>query len=141
MFYQPLLYALLAQVGLTFLVWIYLYHLRLGKIFRDGINPQKLANRYEAQLLMAEVAGPSDNFKNLLELPVLFYAAIAVSLILFIQNPLLDAMAWAFVILRGVHSLIHITYNRVVHRFFTYFASAIMLWGMWGYIAWYILTR
>ena len=141
MFYQPLLYALLAQVGLTFLVWIYLYFLRLGKIFRDNIEPQQLAIRSEAQLLMAEVAGPSDNFKNLFEVPVLFYLAITVSLILFIQSPLLDGMAWAYVMLRGIHSLVHITYNRVVHRFIVYFSSTLMLWGMWAYIGWYILTR
>ena len=67
MFYQPLLYALLAQVSLTFLVWVYLYSTRLGKIFRDDIDVQKLGNRSEAQALLAEVAGPSENFKNLFE--------------------------------------------------------------------------
>jgi hypothetical protein len=141
MFYQPLLYALLAQVALTFLVWIYLYWTRIGKMLTSGISPQQLANRHEAQALMADVAGPSDNFKNLFETPVLFYMAIAVALVLFIQNPLLDSMAWAFVMLRGVHSVVHITYNRVVHRFIVYFSSTLLLWGMWGYIGWYILTR
>ena len=141
MFYQPLLYALLAQVALTFLVWVYLYSTRLGKIFRDKIDPQRLSNRNEAQALMVEVAGPSDNFKNLFETPVLFYAAVTVSLILFIQNPLLDSLAWSYVFLRALHSVVHITYNRIVHRFFVYFSSTLVLWGMWAYIGWYILSR
>ena len=80
MFYQPLLYALLTQVALTFLVWVYLYYTRMGKIFRDNINPQDLGDRSAAQLILVEVAGPSDNFNNLFETPVLFYVAIAVSL-------------------------------------------------------------
>ncbi len=141
MFYQPLLYALLAQVALTFLVWVYMYSTRLGKIFRDNIDPQQLSNRNETQSLMVGVAGPSDNFKNLFETPVLFYAAVTVSLILFIQSPLLDSMAWSYVMLRALHSLVHVTYNRVVHRFLVYFSSTLVLWGMWGYIGWYILSR
>jgi len=141
MFYQPLLYALLAQVALTFLVWAYLYFTRLGKIFRDGIDAQDLSNRTEAQVLLADVSGPSDNFENLFETPVLFYAAVTVSLILFIQNPLLDSLAWSYVMLRALHSFVHVTYNRVLHRFMVYFSSTIILWGMWAYIGWYILTR
>ena len=141
MFYQPLLYALLAQVTLTFLVWVYLYYTRLGKIFSEDIDAQQLSNRVDAQVLMADVAGPSDNFKNLFETPVLFYVAITVSLVLFIQNPLLDSLAWSYVMLRAVHSLVHITYNRVLHRFLVYFSSTLILWAMWAYIGWYIVSR
>ena len=141
MYYQPLLNALLVQVGLTFVVWVYLYYTRLGKIFRDNIDTQQLRSRAEAQLVMAEVAYPSDNFKNLFETPVLFYVAIAVSLILWIHNPLLDSLAWAYVVLRAVHSLVHITYNNVIHRFTVYFSSTLILWAMWAYIGWYILSR
>jgi len=141
MFYQPLLHALLAQVALTFLVWAYLYYTRIEKMLRENIDPQELDTRSEAQVLLVAVAGPSDNFKNLFEIPVLFYAAITISIILFIQSPLLDSMAWGYVILRALHSLVHITYNRVIHRFVVYLSSTLMLWGMWGYIGWYILTR
>lgn len=141
MFYQPLLYALLAQVALTFLVWVYLYYTRLGKMFRDNIDPQRLVNRSDAQVLMAEVSGPSDNFKNLFETPVLFYVAITVALVLFIQDPLLDGLAWAYVMLRVAHSLVHISYNLVMHRFIVYFSSTLILWAMWAYIGWYIVSR
>jgi hypothetical protein len=40
--------------------------------------------------------------------------------------------AWAYVALRGLHSLIHVTYNRVVHRFLVYAASTLLLFGMWA---------
>ena len=120
---------------------MYLYSTRLGKIFRDDIDVQKLGNRSEAQALLAEVAGPSENFKNLFETPVLFYTAVTVSLVLFIQNPIMDSLAWTFVLLRAVHSVVHLTYNRVLHRFIAYFSSTLALWGMWAYIGWYILTR
>ena len=40
--------------------------------------------------------------------------------------------AWAYFGLRVVHSLIHVTYNRVVHRFLVYVASTLLLFGMWA---------
>ena len=92
-------------------------------------------------MLMAEISGPSDNFKNLFETPLLFYIAITVALVLFIQNPLLDSLAWAYVMLRVVHSLVHVSYNHVVHRFMAHFFSTLVLWAMWAYIGWYIVSR
>jgi hypothetical protein len=39
--------------------------------------------------------------------------------------------AWGYAGLRALHSLIHVTYNRVVHRFLVYVASTLLLFGMW----------
>jgi hypothetical protein len=45
------------------------------------------------------------------------------------------ALAWAFVALRALHSLIHVTYNRVVHRFAAYAASTLCVFALWGLLA------
>jgi hypothetical protein len=78
----------------------------------------------------AAVSNPSDNLKNLFELPVLFYA---LALLLFVTNGV-DAAhlaaAWLFVILRIAHSLVHCTFNRVMVRFSCYFVSSLALWFM-----------
>lgn len=53
---------------------------------------------------------------NLLELPVLFYV---VGLMLYVTagaSSLVLALAWSYVALRILHSVIHLTYNKVVHR-------------------------
>jgi hypothetical protein len=47
------------------------------------------------------------------------------------STPGFVAAAWAYVGLRALHSLIHVTYNRVVHRFLVYVASTLLLFGMW----------
>jgi hypothetical protein len=122
---------MLAQVGLTFLVWIYLYVTRLAEMGRKDIDPQRLASRSAGQALLTESAGPADNFRNLFELPVLFFLAVVLALVLLIQDDLLVQLAWAFVALRAVHSLIHCTYNRVLHRFVAYAASSLVLLLMW----------
>jgi hypothetical protein len=131
MFYQPILLPMLAQVLLTFLVWIYLYVTRLAEMGRKDIDPQRLASRSAGQALLTESAGPADNFRNLFEMPVLFFLAVVLALVLLIQDDLLVQLAWAFVALRAVHSLIHCTYNRVLHRFVAYAASSLVLLLMW----------
>lgn len=141
MFYKPLLYPLLIQVGITALVWIYLYFTRLSEMARNKIDPQDLVDKDKAGTLLKAVSGPSDNFKNLFEIPVLFYTAILLCLILFIQNSVIVTLAWMFVLLRALHSLIHVTYNRVVHRFLVYFCGTLVLWAMWFMIATVVIFK
>ncbi|HEX9721372.1 MAG TPA: MAPEG family protein, partial [Ramlibacter sp.] len=75
------------------------------------------------------------------ELPVLFYAAVLLSLVLMIQDAQLVRLAWGFVLLRIVHSVIHCTYNNVSHRFVAYALSSLFLLFMWIRLGAYILTH
>jgi hypothetical protein len=77
----------------------------------------------------------SDNFRNLFELPVLFYVALLVLASTGHVSPATLLLAWLFVVLRVLHSAIHCTYNRVVHRFYAYLAGGVVLWVLWGVIA------
>lgn len=138
MFYQPILLPLLAQVALTFVVWVWLYVTRLGEIGRKDIDPQQLTSRAAAERLLTESAGPANNFRNLFEMPVLFYLAVVLSLILFVQDTLLVQLAWAYVALRALHSFVHCTYNRVLHRFLAYAASSLVLLLMWVRVALFV---
>ena len=71
------------------------------------------------------------NMANLLEVPVLFYL-LAVLVILFeINNQLLVDLAWLYVVLRLVHSIIHISYNNVPHRLIVFVLSVVTLMIMW----------
>ena len=141
MFYKPILLPMLAQVLLTFLVGIYVYVTRLYEIRQKNIDPQNLAHRTDGQSLLVTSEGPADNFKNLFEMPLLFFLAVLLSLILLIQDDLLVSLAWGFVLLRTIHSLIHCTYNRVMHRFMAYVASSLLLAFMWLRLGLYILTQ
>jgi hypothetical protein len=120
-----------AMVGVTALVWFKLYADRLGEMRTKRVDPQALAT-VRAAAGKLERTQAADNFRNLFEVPVLFYVlCIAVS-----ANggstPGIVAAAWAYVGLRTLHSLIHVTYNRVVHRFLVYAASTLLLFGMWA---------
>jgi hypothetical protein len=141
MFFKPILIPLLVQVLLTFSVWIYLFARRIPEIKNKGIDPQRLRDRAAAHTLLPESADASNNLKNLFELPVLFYAAVLLALVLMIQDMLLVVLAWGFVALRVVHSVIQVSYNNVNHRFAAYALSSLILLFMWIWLALYILTN
>jgi hypothetical protein len=129
------------MVFLTFSVWIYLYVLRVPETKHMKTNLDDLQTRTQAAKLLTVSAATSDNLKNLFEMPVLFYLVAMLAMLLLIQDVLLIRLAWGFVILRIVHSVIHCTYNRVMHRFIAYIASCLFLILMWIRLATYILMN
>jgi hypothetical protein len=141
MFYKPILLPMLALVFLTFFVWIYMYVTRLSEIRRKRIDPQDLDTRVHGQALLTESSRQADNLKNLFELPLLFYVAALLSMVLMIQDQFLVELAWGYVALRYIHSFVHCTYNRVMHRFMAYAASCIVLIFIWARLAAYILMH
>jgi hypothetical protein len=74
----------------------------------------------------------SDNFRNLFEVPVLFYALCAVLSSAQHVSTFFVVGAWLYVALRYLHTFIHLTYNRVTHRFAVYALSTAVLFVLWG---------
>lgn len=129
-----ILWPMCAQAALTAAIWLWMYMIRLNEIRVRHIDPQSLSDVRAAAAILKNTAA-SDNFRNLFEVPVLF---LAVCLAMFgtgLVTPLQVGLAWAFVGLRTVHSLIHVTYNRVTHRFAVYVASTLCVFLMWGLFA------
>ena len=116
---------------LTALVWIYMYARRLTYIKTHRIPPQELTTPEKAAKLLPEaVALPANNVRNLLELPVLFYALCLYLYVTGWADTVHVISAWLFVALRAVHSVIHCTVNVVTLRFLSYFAAGLVLWFM-----------
>lgn len=131
---RALLAPAVAQAGLTLLVWVALYVARLREMRRRRIDPQSLATSRQAAGALDDVAA-ADNFRNLFEVPVLFFAALPALALLGAAGPAAVTLAWAFVALRALHSLIHLTYNRVVHRFVVYVLGTLSAFALWGLVA------
>lgn len=118
-----------ALAALTFGVWVLLYARRIP--FLRGADLQVMAVRDGRPLTPAFVSAPSDNLQNLFEMPVLFYVVCLALAVTGQATPALVTAAWVYVALRAVHSLIHCTYNTVLHRFLAYALSSLVLAGMW----------
>ena len=68
---------------------------------------------------------------NLLELPLLFYVICVIAYTAQTSSVLLLPLAWSYVSLRLVHSIIHIAYNDVFHRFLAFALSNGVLIALW----------
>ena len=120
-----------AMMILTLAVWVYMYVRRIHFIKTTKLSPNDLAVPGElARRSPTAVSNPSDNLKNLFELPVLFYA---LSLYLFATGQVDAAYVyagWIFAGFRALHSAVHCTFNLVMLRFWLYAISAAALWFM-----------
>jgi hypothetical protein len=128
---HAILYPLFAQVGLTLLVWLWMHTSRAYALQTNHIDPNELLSVEDEKRLLKSVLGPSENLVNLYEMPVLFYIACLLAYLSHTLTTALFGLAWLFVAFRALHSLIHCTYNRVMHRFSAYMISSLCLWGMW----------
>lgn len=128
-----------AMVALTIVVWLRMFFVRVGQMKRERIHPQAVATSAQALARLTD-SRVADNFRNLFELPVLFYLAICVAAIAGLATTATLVLAWLFVLLRVVHSAIQCSYNKVMHRFQAYLAGGIVLWLLWAWLA-FLLYR
>lgn len=115
---------------LTFVVWVYLYVRRLPFVLSGEFNPERGTS---LELDMASPAGivhPSDNLKNLFELPVIFYALVLLLYVTGQVDVVYLVAAWVFTGFRILHSMVHCTVNFIPARFPIYVLSAFSLWFM-----------
>lgn len=125
-----LIMPIFSLMGVTASVWLVMYYKRISYLKKNNIDPQKLSTR-QAKLEMNipdYVSNTADNFNNLLELPIIFYVTCMLASLNNLTSPWLIVLAWGYVSLRIMHSVIQCTYNRVMHRFAAYFLSSIFLW-------------
>jgi hypothetical protein len=129
----------IAMTLLIAIVWVRLYQERIGELRSRRIHPQQIATSRAMAETMQNVKA-SDHFRNLFEVPVLFYVLCGFLAITKLTTPLLLACAWGFVLLRAYHAYIHLTHNKVIRRFQAYVASTTVLWVMWAIFAVRLLT-
>lgn len=135
-----MIYPMFAMVVLTFVVAIYMLSLRVSAV-RSGrvkLSAFRLNNEETMSPRMLQVAR---NYSNLFEMPVLFYAAGAVTLALNLNSIAISILAWLFVVSRIVHSLIHITSNNVIRRMQAFMAGNLCILLIWMLIVWDYTTH
>ncbi|HXP67425.1 MAG TPA: MAPEG family protein [Steroidobacteraceae bacterium] len=125
---------------LTLIVWVYMYSRRIPFLQKSRTDLNTLTAAELARISPPAVSNPSDNLKNLFELPTIFYAMV---LYLHATNSVDGAYliaAWVFAGFRILHSGMHCTVNIVLVRFWLYCLSALALWFMVVRAAMHALT-
>ncbi len=133
-----ILYPLLAMFLLTCLVAATMLRRRIAFYKQNRVHPQKTATSAQMTAVMPDSRAP-DNFRNLFELPVMFYvSALTIYATSLICMPHL-ILAWGYVIARYVHSFIQCTSNVVMHRFYAFVTSGVFLVSIWLMLAYQLL--
>jgi len=114
------------QMMLTVTVLMYMAFKRLT--FISSQKNIQIRKRGELERLSPpSVSNPSDNLKNLFEMPVLFYALCIYLFITQQVDTYYVLAAWIFVFFRILHSIMHCTLNIIMIRFYLYLASCMAL--------------
>lgn len=122
---------------LTFVVWLLLLLRRLGYATGNNIHPESMKTPEDVAGLLPEKAmAPANNLRNLTELPILFYGLCLFLYVAGLVDSVFVAAAYVFFIARAVHSVIHCTYNKVMHRFMAYLVSSFALWFILFRVVW-----
>ena len=114
----------------TLLVFTLIPYRRLRAIAAGRVSPNEF-RLGESALVPDDVCLPNRNIINLFQMPVLFYLACLVLYVTQLSDSWFVYLAWAYVILRVVHSVIHVTYNKVRHRFIPFALSNFVLVAIW----------
>jgi len=127
----PILAPVVALVAWTLVMMIWLYAVRFPALARKGISLKGRVGSKGGDLdgvVEPEAQWKAHNYNHLLEQPTLFYAiAITVALIGSGDVWINVWLAWAYVALRILHSLIQATVNVVRWRFLTFMAASLCL--------------
>lgn len=126
-YFQSILGAVLALVVWSLLIWVWMYVKRIPAMNKAKIAPQDARFPGSLSGLPDSVRAAADNYNHLMEQPTIFYALAFVTYLLSLQTPFTAGLAWVYVGLRVVHSLIQITANRVALRFLVFALSSIVL--------------
>ncbi|MGI9281006.1 MAG: MAPEG family protein [Endozoicomonas sp.] len=124
----------LGMMLLTFIVWTYMFIQRLVHMTAHQIDPQQAISPDKFNAMVPDkVSAPGHNLRNLVELPLLFYAlCIYLYLTSQVDTGYLYA-AYIFLAFRVLHSVVQCTFNNVNLRFASYLVASFALW--------YILIR
>lgn len=126
--HSPILAPVVVLVAWSMVIWAWMYATRLPAIRRARMRLDPSAPRGEQMsTLPADVRWKADNYNHLMEQPTLFYA-VALSLALLGRGVGANlALAWAYVGLRVLHSLVQATWNKIEVRFSLFFLSSLAL--------------
>ena len=124
---NTLIAPVMALVAWSLVIWLWMYVRRIPAMSKAGIKPQDAAFPGSLNVLPGGVRAAADNYNHLMEQPTIFYAAALAIQVAGHADGWALHLAWAYVALRMVHSLVQVSVNAVTLRFLVFALSTIAL--------------
>jgi len=129
----PILAPVVALICWSLIMWLWMYATRLPAMKRAGIDSKNLVGGSGADLrarIEPRSQWPADNYNHLMEQPTIFYAVALVLAITGWGDGLNATIAWVYVGLRILHSLVQVLSNRVLVRFTIFSLATLALMAL-----------
>lgn len=127
MFADGMLGPVLALAAWTFVMWLWLYATRIPAMQKAKIDVEELRRTGAKLELPPEVSRVADNYNHLHEQPTVFYAVALAAQLAGVTDGTSVGLAWGYVALRVVHSLVQATANVIPLRFAVFSLSSLVL--------------
>ena len=126
--FSPILAPVMVLVLWTFVMWLWLYATRIPALSKAKVklDPNRTAAEFAA-LIPPHVRWKADNYNHLMEQPTLFYATCLTLALLGAGYGLNEQLAWAYVGLRIIHSLVQALINVILLRFSVFMLASLAL--------------
>ncbi|WP_444894595.1 MAPEG family protein [Microbulbifer sp. TRSA001] len=118
----------IALISWSMVMWLWMYATRLPAVKKAKLKLDPNAPRGEQMsTLPPHVRWKADNYNHLMEQPTIFYA-LAISLaVLGAGDGINFILAWTYVGIRVIHSIVQVTFNKIEIRFLIFALSNIPL--------------
>jgi hypothetical protein len=130
---NSLVYPVMAQVLLTFAMLLWMGRVRVAAVKAGRVHVGEVALGGSAW--PDDVRKVANNAHNQFETPILFYVLCGLAMLVGAVGPIMTLLAWGYVATRLAHTAVHVTSNRVRHRFVAFAAGFGTLVLMWIVIA------
>ena len=127
---ETMIAPVMALVGWSLLIWLWMYVQRIPAMQKAGIKPQDARFPGSLNSLPDGARQAADNYNHLMEQPTIFYAAALAIQVAGHADGMAAHLAWVYVGARVLHSLVQVSVNLVALRFLLFLVSTGVLAAM-----------
>lgn len=127
LFGHGLIAPVLALIAWTFVMWLWLYAARIPAMRKHKVNLEDVRQGRPVNPLPPEVTRVADNYNHLHEQPTIFYALALAAQLAGVTDLWTLHLAWAYVLIRILHSLVQATANIIPIRFLIFTVGTLVL--------------
>ncbi len=127
---ETMIAPVMALVGWSLLIWLWMYVQRIPAMQKAGIKPQDARFPGSLNALPDGARQAADNYNHLMEQPTIFYAAALAIQVAGHADGMAVHLAWVYVVARVLHSLVQVSVNLVAARFLLFLVSTGVLAAM-----------
>ena len=125
-----MIYPMFAMFVLTCLIGLLAVAVRINSVRNGSVRP-RFYQLMQGQDVPDMVTRSTRCFNNQFEVPILFYIVSTLHVTMDTASILAITLAWCFVLMRILQTVIHLTYNNIIHRMLCFWAGFLVVLAMW----------